>query len=322
MKKRRLASGVESLKWEDQINEMNGIITDVKEVWFAGCHCDIGGGSVKNNTRNSLARIPLRWMIRECFRTNIGIIFDKDMLKSHIGLDADTLYPYVLPRPERLLPSPGATIAEPKTQIMAGVSVMKTLGQLLILPITFVSGLLAAPFHALWLLLKYTGYGKSIRKAYHSVRDKITGKGKGKGKDAEASQPLIEVVPQTPFISEEDEELADALSPEFDQLQLSKGWWLLEFIPFRFREQRSTRDDFFVRANFGRGRKIYGDALKNGLVVHRSVRTRLEVVRKGGKAAYHPRAWFKTKGPTGKKEAGPKTWVVDDPSERNWHWVE
>ncbi|KAG8680219.1 hypothetical protein FRC11_002790, partial [Ceratobasidium sp. 423] len=36
--------------------------TDVKEVWFAGAHCDVGGGSVPNETKNNLARIPLRWM--------------------------------------------------------------------------------------------------------------------------------------------------------------------------------------------------------------------------------------------------------------------
>ncbi|KAF8274309.1 hypothetical protein EI94DRAFT_1714127 [Lactarius quietus] len=40
----------------------------VREVWFAGCHTDIGGGAIKDETPHSLARISLRWMIHECFR--------------------------------------------------------------------------------------------------------------------------------------------------------------------------------------------------------------------------------------------------------------
>lgn len=77
--------------------------TDRKEVWFAGCHCDIGGGSVLNTTANDLARIPLRWMIRECFRTNSGIIFDKAALHT-VGLDPARLEPDLvhLPRPPPL----------------------------------------------------------------------------------------------------------------------------------------------------------------------------------------------------------------------------
>ncbi|KAH6909130.1 hypothetical protein BKA70DRAFT_226359 [Coprinopsis sp. MPI-PUGE-AT-0042] len=72
--------------------------TDIEEVWFAGCHCDVGGGSVSNKTRHSLARIPLRWMIRECFKANTGILFLSDRFPS-IGMDPTTLYPYVTPRP-------------------------------------------------------------------------------------------------------------------------------------------------------------------------------------------------------------------------------
>ncbi|KAG7441014.1 uncharacterized protein BT62DRAFT_956306 [Guyanagaster necrorhizus] len=75
--------------------------TDVEEVWFAGCHCDVGGGSVKNSTRYSLSRISLRWMIRECFKVKTGIMFDSERLRQ-IGLDPTTLYPFVMPRPPAL----------------------------------------------------------------------------------------------------------------------------------------------------------------------------------------------------------------------------
>jgi len=50
---------------------------------------DVGGGSVLNETRNSLARISLRWMIQECFRTKTGIQFLPDALEA-LGLDLGT----------------------------------------------------------------------------------------------------------------------------------------------------------------------------------------------------------------------------------------
>jgi hypothetical protein len=58
----------------------------------------VGGGSVPNDTRNSLAHIPLRWMIRQCFILQTGILFHKEMMKT-TGIDPDTLWPVVLPRP-------------------------------------------------------------------------------------------------------------------------------------------------------------------------------------------------------------------------------
>ncbi|KAF5321153.1 hypothetical protein D9619_001336 [Psilocybe cf. subviscida] len=75
--------------------------TDVEEVWFSGCHCDIGGGSVSNKTRFSLARIPLRWMVRECFKAKTGILFNSVLLYD-IGMCPSTLYPNVLERPTSL----------------------------------------------------------------------------------------------------------------------------------------------------------------------------------------------------------------------------
>jgi uncharacterized protein (DUF2235 family) len=88
--------------------------TNVEEVWFAGCHCDVGGGSVENETPHSLARIPLRWMIRECFKTNSGIMFYTEGLQ-RVGLDPKNLYPYVLPR-NPALPAVGATLQDIPTK--------------------------------------------------------------------------------------------------------------------------------------------------------------------------------------------------------------
>ena len=66
--------------------------TDVLEVWFAGAHADIGGGAVPNDERHKLAQIPLRWMIRQAFECNTGIIFKTAVLAEH-GLDVHTLWP-------------------------------------------------------------------------------------------------------------------------------------------------------------------------------------------------------------------------------------
>lgn len=39
------------------------------------------------------------------------------------------------------------------------------------------------------------------------------------------------------FQSEEEEELADAICPIYDQLKLAKGWWILEILPMRHHYQ-------------------------------------------------------------------------------------
>lgn len=73
---------------------------------------DVGGGSVTNDTRHSLARIPLRWMIRQIFITKCGIQFDADRLRE-IGMDPDSLYPEVKPRPP---PLPVDSVTRPETK--------------------------------------------------------------------------------------------------------------------------------------------------------------------------------------------------------------
>lgn len=66
--------------------------TDVREIWFTGCHADVGGGAVPNGERHMLSRIPLRWMIRQCFECETGILFATAALVA-TGLDIRTLWP-------------------------------------------------------------------------------------------------------------------------------------------------------------------------------------------------------------------------------------
>lgn len=220
-------------KFFDEENDGLLRVTDVREVWFAGCHCDVGGGSVPNGTRNSLARIPLRWMIRECFRANTGIQFHRESFKD-VGLDPDTLYPFVEPRPPALMPS-AALVAQVEAAAHAAEPTDETL----------IDQVQASPTAA------------------------------------------------TTFKTEEIEELADALSPIYDELKISKTWWILEILPMRQREQ--NRRDFtwehYWKMNLGHGRKIPDPVHEKGekILVHRSVKIRMEAEGlEGGK--YIPKA--------------------------------
>ncbi|KAG6916803.1 hypothetical protein DXG01_005268 [Tephrocybe rancida] len=100
----RLGKNATLRKMEKKYSESSQHPTDIEEVWFAGCHTDVGGGSVDNGTPNTLARISLRWMIRECFKADTGIMFISESLKP-VGLDPASLYPYVQQRPPPLLSS-------------------------------------------------------------------------------------------------------------------------------------------------------------------------------------------------------------------------
>ncbi|PVF97329.1 hypothetical protein CPB86DRAFT_857094 [Serendipita vermifera] len=54
----------------------------VKEVWFAGCHCDVGGGHVKDGTSPNLANISLRWMLSE-IKNHSSILFNDERLDKY-----------------------------------------------------------------------------------------------------------------------------------------------------------------------------------------------------------------------------------------------
>ncbi|KAJ7801624.1 hypothetical protein B0H13DRAFT_1672506, partial [Mycena leptocephala] len=97
--------------------------TNVKQVWFAGAHCDVGGGSVLNGTTHALSRIPLRWMIRECFVTKTGILFKAAKLRT-AGLDPTKLYPEVTKRNDapKTPKTSGRLIRAPETDPAARAS--------------------------------------------------------------------------------------------------------------------------------------------------------------------------------------------------------
>ena len=53
----------------------------VQEVWFAGCHSDVGGGAVEDTVRYSLGDISLRWMVKQVRLSDCGIVFDDTALR-------------------------------------------------------------------------------------------------------------------------------------------------------------------------------------------------------------------------------------------------
>lgn len=52
-----------------------------------GCHADVGGGSHEDDEPNSLSFVSLRWMISECVRCELGIVFDEDALVEYNARD-------------------------------------------------------------------------------------------------------------------------------------------------------------------------------------------------------------------------------------------
>jgi hypothetical protein len=132
---------------------------------------DVGGGAVLNDTPHALSRISLRWMIRQCFATDTGIMFHGDHLKM-IGLDPASLFPVVKPRPP---------------------------------PVTL---------------------------------EKLD-----RSRLASENNGTLTLVNPNIIMTEEEHDLADALTPLHDQLKLSKSWWILEILPMK---QRVYQKDCWV----------------------------------------------------------------------------
>lgn len=282
---RRQRSG-KSYEYELHVNAMTGTETDVEEVFFAGAHCDVGGGSVANGQRHSLARIPLRWMIRECFKVNSGIIFDAHMLKHEVGLDIDSIFK----APDALSPTT-LHLAGPDRTELKGFSFRSV-------PIAVITAT-GAPFRWIW--------------------------GKLSGLRLRSSPRVVFTLEQERFVFEGEakEELDDALSPIYDQLTKHTYWKIMEWMPWIIKKQGAEvdgSDDFWAYKlvwNRGKGRKVYSRVMRRGIKVHRSVKTRmLARGTDGGNRPYLPKVRCVIDG-----VARPLTrdeWLADDPVHFEW----
>ncbi|KAF9644334.1 hypothetical protein BDM02DRAFT_3213730 [Thelephora ganbajun] len=73
---RRVLSGTSS-----EVLTTSEPLPAVQEVWFVGCHADVGGSAVEDTVRYSLADISLRWMVKQVILSQCGIRFDAAALK-------------------------------------------------------------------------------------------------------------------------------------------------------------------------------------------------------------------------------------------------
>jgi len=80
----------------------------VVECWFAGSHCDIGGGIENDATLHSLSHIALRWMIHEIQEANCGVQFDADALL-RLGIPDDCVHNTNIHIAKESMPSPNAS---------------------------------------------------------------------------------------------------------------------------------------------------------------------------------------------------------------------
>ncbi|KAF8797697.1 hypothetical protein BYT27DRAFT_7152322 [Phlegmacium glaucopus] len=216
-------------------------MANIEEVWFSGCHADIGGGSHHNRLKNSLSFIPLRWMIKEAIIAGTGILFKKDALKSisfdfmalaseldRLGLDVqETGLDPVLLQP-------------PVVQPMGSASTLDALLSPIFSPTSQTSTLFPfVPF--------------AIPSSVTTVLDQ--------GQNRVAVQHVMGI--------------HDIISKVYDRLFEAKSWWILEIIPTITTYQGPTGDWMRKRIrNFGRGRYI--PVYNNKVKVHISVERRIE----------------------------------------------
>jgi hypothetical protein len=165
---------------------------------------------VKNDEHCSLARIPLRWMIRECFKVQTGIIFDAHMLMNEVGLDMDMRKDGEDIKPTTKAPLPLSSenlrLFIPDGGELEGFALRH-------IPAAAISALgsaLSYPFCRIWDGVQ------ALRRHNHQLD----------------SYPCAKK--SWYFKGEEKEELNDVLSPIYDQLKRYVHWQVLEKVPCKF----------------------------------------------------------------------------------------
>ena len=153
---------------------------------------------MKNGKRHSLARIPLRWMIRECFATGSGIIFDAHMLKNEVGLDIDPAFKIPVPIHKPAL-EPGFLHLRRPSDAELGKLSLRHIPAAVVSPFRWVQGQVSK--------LRIHNSKKFVRALRELERRKPT------------------------TIGEPHEELNDTLSPVFDQIKIHPWWNIIEWLP-------------------------------------------------------------------------------------------
>jgi hypothetical protein len=280
-------------QYEDAINKLQaykeGEPDPCLEVWFAGVHTDVGGGSVKNEKidEGSLARIPLRWMVRQCFECNTGIIFDAVQLQK-IGLR-------ITQSEEGLL-----TLSKVPPR-MPGIGPVQRAPD-----VSFFKTLLYIIFAPFLLLAKLFKRSKPL-----TAPEELLEPGK-----------LLEQDEDYEAIEEE----KDARASINDQMNAKVLWRIFEWMPWRIKKQKAivnkceSESSYTWLWNRGQGRKVPRSEFKEGLKIHRSVLSRIEA--SGGSYVPKIRPTLEREGVTFNKDKplSYEQWNQKEPE--FWQWVE
>ncbi len=176
-------------------------------------------------------------MIRQCFLANTGIRFHAELLRT-VGLDPDSLYPIVKFRPPPIYATPSVPRDYAKEKA-------KTAWRMATLKFSPLIKSSASPQSANKLRKRASADRpmdektptKKARKAGLGVLPSSTsGSLDDSGSDIQA---MTDGVASSKLLSEEEEDLEDALSPVYDQLKKKRWWWFLELLPVRHRVQRA-----------------------------------------------------------------------------------
>ena len=219
---------------------------------------DVGGGSVLDTEKYSLARIPLRWMVREVFRTNTGIRFHAELLKD-IGLDPASLWPHPKPQcefgpglahapqiPPMTTPAAPWISLDPPTppersRVDVGHHVVRAQAIFTHSPpqATYSDadafGRPASPPP-----VPPSSAQAHERQASVSTTRTLVGTVTANTTPGAHKHNLLHPDPDGaagPAVDELEEERKDAVCPIYDQLSLKPWWWILELIPIEQRKQ-------------------------------------------------------------------------------------
>lgn len=153
-------------------------------------------------------------MIRQCFAANTGIRFHAPLLRT-IGLEPNLLWPQVVPRPGPV--SFSFLSSDEQHNLLQHVREVTTGST--------TSSPSPPDYSTLRTLVNYS----------EAPADPPTTAGLGYGgvqlPIGRDGKPML-------AMSEEEEDLRDALCPIYDQLSLAPGWWILELLPMRHRVQK------------------------------------------------------------------------------------
>jgi hypothetical protein len=228
-------------------------------------------------------------MIRECFRVESGIIFDANMLKHEVGLDIDSISnaPFKAPDPlfheTRSLDKPGS--GEIKGFFFRHI------------PLAILTWL-SSPIPLVWRKAKRLRLPKDSEVVCASNLHGFQ------------------------YEHEPREELADAISPIYDQLHLHWYWKLMEYIPWIIKKQSAEVADsdaswaYKPIWNRKKGRPVYHLVMHRGMKVHRSVKIRMLAQPSEGGKKYRPKIRCMIQGKL--RHIRSEEWLADEPKHFKW----